>query len=303
MKLFRAEEMKYTPFARIEDAGRIGVAYTDNPLEADIIISRKPAALLPYARFSKKLVIWTHEPRYSMAFSSPTVLDGIHDPVFVMNAYTGQIYTDPFYYFPHTTLDFDDCMAKHRTKPSRVIMLATCREGTTAVLRDGIDLDLAKKRQALARTLQSRASCDIFGRNWPSSVRVTGESRGDGWRAAKRRILEGYSINVAYENTLIPYYLTEKLWEAVIGGCLPVYHATDGVYEVFPKGSFVDGAGKSPEAIADEVNAMTPALRTERYESCLRAYAKVNSKATGRNSKRAVIERTREFLGKVIESR
>lgn len=299
-RVFRADEMKYTLFFQDSGADQLGLSYVDSPEQADIIIARKTEALRRYSGNAAKLVIWTHEPRYSTEDSSPASVPGIDKPVYVMNAYTG-MYTDPFKYFPRTVVDFDANMEQHRARPHRAIILATHKKADRAKIRGSLKYDLYIKRQAVAAALQSRGLCDVMGRNWPASCNPLGESRGDGWQKEKSNVLKGYAFNLAYENTFLPFYVTEKIWDAIIWGCLPIYHGTKGIYDVFPPGSFVDGAGRRPEEIADEVQSMSPADRAERYAMCLRAYLDAHRLKPKDTSARSVLSRTKEFLVSVLE--
>ena len=116
-------------------------------------------------------------------------------------------------------------------------MLATYRRPPTPAIHNGRNIDLQEYRQELALLLQKWGFCDIYGSSWPASTTIEGTSREGAWWDAKREILENYAINIAFENTIIPNYVTEKIWDAVVCGCLPVYHGVDnGIYEIFPPG-------------------------------------------------------------------
>lgn len=303
MKIFRADAMQSTPFVRADAARQLGVVFVDRPEAADIIVACRASSLKGLDVFDAKLAVWTHEPRFNDYTSSPTFDEGIRKPIFVMNAYTGRVFTNTVsFFFPRVKPDFDQCLARHRDKPNRAVLLATYRSERNSVIHGSLDSDLNIKRQQLAIRLQSRGFCDIFGRKWPSSYQVLGESRGAEWHDIKLELLAGYSFNIAYENTLIPYYTTEKIWDAILGASLPVYHANKGIYDVLPKDSFVDGAGKTTEEIADEIMAMTPATRIDRYATCLKAFCTAAASGAPEDARRGLVRRTRDFLHEVLES-
>jgi hypothetical protein len=49
--------------------------------------------------------------------------------------------------------------------------------------------------------------------------------------------LSRYRINLCLENTMTPYYFTEKFVNAARAGCVPIYHAHPTVRESFLKGA------------------------------------------------------------------
>ena len=302
IRIFRADSMIHTPFDETGPRPELlsaGIAFVDHPEKADLIIVRRARFLKDVGKYDKAFAIWTHEPRLSV-HSQPIVrIAGVRNAVYVMNALTGNIYTDEFFGFSSAEIDFDTAMACFATKPRRAVMLASYRRPLRSSERAAADLTLY--RQGLALHLQRLDFCDIYGRHWPDDVKVLGNSRVGNWRAAKAEILKGYAVNLAFENNIVPQYITEKIWDAVINACLPVYHgAQNGVYRVFPEGSFIEAAGKSVEELGDEILAMSQPEMAERYEACLRAYLKICRKNRRKISRHACALRTIEFLRNAV---
>ena len=300
--------MTNTPFS-VDDplhailAGE-GISYVDAPSKADIIIARREKELETYGSYNKSFAIWTHEPRFNYRRESPANISGIRNQVHIMNAYTGDIYADNFYYFRNLhEFDFDRMMRIFADKPRRAVMLASYRRPPTPVVLDGCNLDLQEYRQKLAVHLLEFGFCDVYGRGWPKSTRIAGNSREGNWGAAKREILKYYALNIAFENTIIPHYVTEKLWDAVVNVCLPVYHGKGNrIYEIFPEQSFIEASGKSVESLADEVINMSPNEMETRYAGCLRAYINVYAKDRRKKSREACLLRTMRFLHSILSS-
>jgi hypothetical protein len=85
-------------------------------------------------------------------------------------------------------------------------------------------MDHGNTRQRLVKTLQVVIKTDCPGKvanNMPSVEQVTG-IRGDGNRA-KLTFIKGYVFNLCPENDSIPGYSTEKIMQAVMAGCIPIY--------------------------------------------------------------------------------
>ena len=277
IRVFRADCMEYTPFRDCEPIHEVfaaaGMKFVDTPAEADIILARREEALEPYGCYHANFVIWTHEPRHNNRVETPITIPGIRNPVHIMNCYTGQIYVDNFYFFPGCEIDYDCMMEKFARKPRRAVALATYRPPPTDVWLDGRNIDLHQSRQQLALRLLEYEFCDVYGRNWPKNIKIAGESRKGPWWEAKKDVLSHYKINICFENTIIPHYVTEKLWDAIVSACLPVYHGSDNrIYETFPRNSFIEASGKLTDELASEVINMSLDEMEARYAACLQAY-------------------------------
>ena len=78
-------------------------------------------------------------------------------------------------------------------------------------------------------------------------LKVTFVAR-NGWQV---EAIRNYKINLAFENGASKNYVTEKIYEAIQAGVLPVYMGTRDVSEAVPKGSYIDVADfDSPRSLA-----------------------------------------------------
>ena len=57
---------------------------------------------------------------------------------------------------------------------------------------------------------------------------------------AKRAVLSRYRFAICFENTVFPGYLTEKLFDCLLAGCIPIYWGDPAVAELIPPACFVD---------------------------------------------------------------
>jgi hypothetical protein len=53
-------------------------------------------------------------------------------------------------------------------------------------------------------------------------------------------IYKPYRFAISYENTLVDGYITEKIINAFLAGCIPIYKGSARVYEYFNENSFID---------------------------------------------------------------
>lgn len=69
----------------------------------------------------------------------------------------------------------------------------------------------------------------------------------------KRRVLSKYKWYLAFENNIIKDYVSEKVYDGVLAGTVPVYYGTDGVDRLLPDGRAVVKVSdfSSPKALAE----------------------------------------------------
>lgn len=94
--------------------------------------------------------------------------------------------------------------------------------------------DLYRERHVLARDFSNPHEFDLFGSGW------------DGypiWRggADKMSVLKNYKFYFAYENTRdMSGYITERIFDAFYGGCVPIYWGAPDITDYVPKECFID---------------------------------------------------------------
>lgn len=58
---------------------------------------------------------------------------------------------------------------------------------------------------------------------------------------SKAGVLRNYKFSICYENLRdIPGYITEKIFDCFLNGCVPVYWGANNIYDYIPKGCFID---------------------------------------------------------------
>ena len=55
------------------------------------------------------------------------------------------------------------------------------------------------------------------------------------------------------ENKASPGYISEKLFNAFLGGCLPIYYGTREVFDIFSKEAFIFYDINQPEPALNEI--------------------------------------------------
>ncbi|HEY9762436.1 MAG TPA: glycosyltransferase family 10 [Trichocoleus sp.] len=92
-----------------------------------------------------------------------------------------------------------------------------------------------RNRLNFLRSVQeSEFEVDFYGRGLPSWVSSLG-ALNNKWHA-----LAPYYYNLAIENYADnPWYVSEKLWDALLGWCLPIYYGGSAADALLPAGSFL----------------------------------------------------------------
>ncbi len=300
--LFFADDMAYTPFdskIRSQSLASVSLEHTSAPEEADIIVSRILPTLSRYFYLGKRYYVWTHEPRW-MPTNHKFIIDiSSGNKICVSSAYNGDIYLSPLFYFPFMMLDLDEIIGKFRLKQRKCVFLSTYRSMADRFVGDS-NVDLSDFRQRAAVSMQQAGVCDIYGKSWPAHIKTEGESRGPGWQTAKTGILDNYKFNLACENTATHNYITEKFWDAVRSGSVPIYLSRGtGIDQVTDPGSFLDCSDLSVEAIVDKIETLGEA---ELEDMIVRAVTKFNQVSRGHDRNEVRQQVVRRFRDRVLET-
>lgn len=92
-----------------------------------------------------------------------------------------------------------------------------------------------RQRLSFLKLLQEQnLECDLYGRNLPSWAGTSG-SIGNKWNG-----MAPYYYNLAIENYAENnWYASEKLWDALLAWCLPIYYGGGAIDKLLPPGSFL----------------------------------------------------------------
>ena len=233
-----------------------GIKLVRHAKAAKVIISSYLPVLKKYTKLrDKRLIIWTHEPYHNWNLDKRIKLDGI--TVEIMNVYTRNVFTNNYRYCyfktPLEQLEInenDDADLLVELKGSGSDDGTDSRAGIGVMSTyynrghyNGNSKTLLPLRYEVILGGYSKGYVDIYGKNWDKcpNVKALGNSRNDtDRRVSKEEVLSKYLFNICIESAIGDYYITEKLWEAIKFGCLPIYYANDTIYQTFPEDSFID---------------------------------------------------------------
>jgi len=286
IKIFESKESRgITKSFSSETLMDYGVEVVSSSEEADVILGAWVNDILPlmnvYGKM-KRYMIWNCEPIWTAmegtaSFRSRTYLMpenlGQIIPVHVMNITTGDVFTNNYFLCEAKLSDVD---ASLKSKPCfdgsnrKVVALMTYRsEKKFSYHINDSYFSLNNERCRWALDGYMKGLVDIYGCGWPGNI-AKGESRKD-FNLTKNNIIKDYYFNFCPGNTVVTGYVTEKIWDSVAAGCLPIYYAGSGhsVYKDFPEKSFIDIADyKDISDLWDFILKITPEEYYHRYQKC-----------------------------------
>jgi hypothetical protein len=102
-------------------------------------------------------------------------------------------------------------------------------------------------RNALAAELMQHIDVHSYGR-FMNNRALAGPDRG---RASKHETIAAYPFCLAFENSIAPDYVTEKIYDCLLTGTVPIYLGAPNVDELVPEGCYIDArAHGDPRGLA-----------------------------------------------------
>ena len=231
-----------------------GCEVTSNPHEADIILIEHDWKINNPEWQNKKKFLVTIEPYGSLIKKPVTYING--QPLLVSNCHVNSLLTSNYAWYPFARMyeEFPDLLTIAKLHFSDIKSNWHRRNKVATMMGFSYPSKSQASSLLVLRTniaLYGHAAgiTDIKGRGWPSGI-VSKEKINTPKEIEHPRYLrplekitwlrQGYLFNLCFENSNIPYYVTEKIWHAFVGCTIPIYYSNDTIYETFPKGSFID---------------------------------------------------------------
>lgn len=299
MKVF-LDQCLYSPF----DFPHFQKSFTKNkiiqvrsPNAANLILSSYLSTLKKWiTKFGskRKYLLWTHEPYHDWT-TKPTIKVG-RATVHIMNCYTRDVFTHNFrYFYFRNFINWQHLTTNRRIRPQDLVLTPDSPQPQIVVLSTYYPKSyyaenrytLLPKRYQVIEEGYRRGLIEVHGKNWKkhSFIRAVDCSRNDpDRRESKKDILSRHRFNICIENTNYPYYVTEKIWEPIKHGLLPIYYANSTIYQVFDPESFIDlkdfhqtesDLDQAIKNMYDYLQRMTEKEYLERYVKCVQAFNRV----------------------------
>ena len=301
VRIYLATSMGGSPFIdpiSLKIFASLNCCITKDISSADVIVAHNLKNLLPgIIRYTKKkFLVWTNEPRVDTNFKRELKLPFGLPQIDIMNVYGNEVFWHNFHFLASYHFDNTNNLGIDITKPlphiTKSHLLSLNKKNKIAALftntlssnnkliRSGKDIDLSLKRCKYAISGHQRKLLDIYGNKWPNGYAQDnsgfGFEKNRPWWIEKIEILKGYKFNLCFENTASPYYVTEKIWHAIISYCLPIYSSfNSSIYETFPENSFIDAnLFKDENDLFDYIMAMSEEEFIHRLNLCIDVFNK-----------------------------
>ncbi|NJM31401.1 MAG: hypothetical protein HC855_16125 [Rhizobiales bacterium] len=287
--IFMPDGMINTPFSSDRWLREMGATRAQTLAEASFACAPRFKDIAAAATDpSKTYFLWTNEP-----FLSDTALETLALPaggaLHVFNVHNGRVYSDNFFYCDgaEEVALLTDEQSLNADFSNKTVSVAAAKRAWPLVV-EGIDRSLCVKRADFALDLFRQGQARIIGKNWPTGV-AKADTRYFNRRSSKTEFLRTANFNLCPENTDADFYVTEKLWEAIAAGCLPIYHANGTIYQSFPRGSFVDMRDFKD---GGELGAFIAAMSFEEYRFRINACREVYNRGLRENLRQSSWQRT-----------
>lgn len=109
---------------------------------------------------------------------------------------------------------------------------------------------------------KSTPQFDIYGR-YSKAIYSLPAYRG--YAASKYQTLSHYRYNLAIENSIEDWYISEKIFDALLCGCMPIYYGSEKIFDLIPNEWFHFLPDLSPKSIKLAANL----VKTDSYLSVL----------------------------------
>ncbi len=290
IRIFKSGNIKRTPFNEhhtlYNELLKHDIIYVEDYDACDIcVIKTMKELMLTIDKYGnkKKYLLWNSEPCQDKNFVSKIRANDA--TVHIMNTYTGDIWINNFcVYSPKQWTNSEQLLKLNsqvdfsRPKGKKIVALVTYRnnEKKWSNIRNGVEIGLSYRRTQIALEGHHLGKVDVYGKGWPDGISLEDSRMNIDWRGRKEIILKDYYFNLALENTSTDYYCTEKIWDSIRAGCLPIYYGKDNkIYENFPRHSFIDYSNfNSPSKLFSYIDNMGFQEFKERFNSCLKVCLK-----------------------------
>jgi hypothetical protein len=88
----------------------------------------------------------------------------------------------------------------------------------------------------------------------------------------KLNVIRNYRFVICYENTRLPGYISEKLFDCLFAGCVPVYLGEPNIGKFVPAECFIDRAAFATDAALAEFIRRMPYAEYARYIEAMRLF-------------------------------
>ena len=234
-----------------------GLELTDSIQSADVLVAPiidELADILKTQGNHPKILIWCDEPIWANLFTrldknviAVTARKDSYSEVNVMNHFTGGVhlcnfhFIRPEYAIDQVRLEQESKLDNLTDRKPNAIAIASYRQDPRWEYNHMGVIGLCNRRTSFILNGIKNGFIHAFGNGFQEIPQDYKNENQDIF-AEKLNIIRNYKYTVCIENSVAPYYVTEKIWHAIICNSLPIYYAgrEHTIYQDFPQDSFID---------------------------------------------------------------
>jgi hypothetical protein len=214
-------------------------------------------------RNGQKVILFFHEPKdYSHlyqttldeSFSSKKiqVVSHLESPAeFIVNPFLIEFHRSiPYVHFHHGA-EKDQLMSIESFQRNKLI--CSIISGFTGI--PGYE----PRRRFIQQLSQVTPDFHVYGRY---SKKVAALRQYSGQCGLKWQTLKNYRYNLVIENSNEEYYISEKIFDALICGCMPIYYGSEKIFEIIPEEWFY----YLPNLNSDQIVGLEKFIKTDAYK-------------------------------------
>lgn len=129
----------------------------------------------------------------------------------------------------------------------------------------------ADRRKFLEDFSKSTPQFDIYGRY---SREIYSLPAYRGYAASKYQTISQYRYNLAIENSIEDWYISEKIFDALLCGCMPIYSGSEKIFDLLPNEWF----HFLPDLSSKSIKLATNLAKTDSYLSVAENRAEIAKK-------------------------
>lgn len=182
--------------------------------------------------------------KYSGWFKNSIVFSGMKTHLSPKTAYRQMFF--PTVYNPENFKPLSFSQKKYLTMISGNKRMGNWKKDILLKLFYGFGIkEIYSLRQEVINFFAENGRFDLYGIGWDrggakpeDTANINKVYRGP--VADKLPVLSQYKFTFCFENTIFPGYVTEKIFDAMFAGSVPVYLGAPDVLQILPKDTFVD---------------------------------------------------------------
>ena len=209
--------------------------------ESDLILVARPNYRLP-DNAKAPAFLWLLETPITIRVAPDQNLMNRYDKIFT---YKRDLVDNKKYFYMPIPYDYSKVLSPFPTLADKKILVAQIATNHS----HGSSLENYSERRRATDYFIKNAPQDfnLYGSGWPRFKKTLSENDQKafdlvykGWAKDKIQTVRTAKFILAYENAKFPGYVSEKIFDAMAGGAVPIYSGAPDIYDYVPKNCLIN---------------------------------------------------------------